>query len=140
MVWSPRMESGLLRRVFPGENETARRLRDLDWSNHELGAPDSWPDNLQTAIAICLASRMPMQVWWGAQRLLFYNNASLELFGPRHPSVLARSGSDAFSAEVWSTINPVLDRVFESGETAWCESVRMLLPRRVAEEEAYMTF
>lgn len=92
MIWSQRMEPGLLRRVFPGENETARRLRDLEWNTHELGAPDSWPQNLQSAIAICLASRMPMQVWWGADRLLFYNDASLELLAARHPSALAHSG------------------------------------------------
>ncbi len=140
MIWSQRMEPGLLRRVFPGENETARRLRDLEWNTHELGAPDSWPQNLQSAIAICLASRMPMQVWWGADRLLFYNDASLELLAARHPSALAHSGRDAFSSDVWSAIGPAIERVFETGETTWCESVRMLLARRMPDEETYTTF
>jgi signal transduction histidine kinase len=134
------MESGLLRRVFPGENETARRLRDLDWNTHELGTPDSWPENLQSAIAICLASRMPMQVWWGAERLLFYNDASIELLPARHPSALARSGRDAFGAELWSTIEPAIERVFDGNETTWCEGVRMLVERRIPGEEVYTTF
>ncbi len=139
MVWSPRMEPGLLRRVFPGENETARRLRDLDWSTHAFGAPDSWPENLQNAIAICLSSRMPMQVWWGAERTLIYNDASLELLAARHPSVLAHSGRDAFDSGMWATIGSAIDRVFETGETRWCENVRTLLARRVPDEEAYVT-
>lgn len=140
MVWSPRMESDLLRRVFPGESEVAARLRQLDWADSELGTPDTWPQTLQTAIAICLASRIPMQVWWGEGRFLIYNDAAIELLGDRHPSVLARSGREALSDDVWNAIGPAIDRVFSTGETEWCESVRMLLARRAAREEAYMTF
>jgi signal transduction histidine kinase len=126
--------------VFPGENEIARRLRDLDWSSNELGVPDTWPQNLQTAVVICLASRMPMQVWWGAQRTLIYNAASIELMAPQHPSALARSGVGAFGDDVWATIGPQIDRAFHTGETTWCEAVRMLLPRQVASQETYVTF
>src|SRR5215204_728830 len=100
MVWSPSMESDLLRRVFPGESEVATRLRQLDWASNELGTPDTWPQTLQTAIAICLASRIPMQVWWGASRTLIYNDAAVELLGGRHPGALARSGRDAWADEV----------------------------------------
>jgi signal transduction histidine kinase/CheY-like chemotaxis protein len=134
------MESDLLRRVFPGESEVAARLRQLDWSSHVLGTPDTWPHALQTAIAICLTSRIPMSVWWGAERVLMYNDASTELLGARHPSVLARSGRDAWGDEVGSVFGPAIDRVFATGETVWCESVRMLFARRVPSEETYTTF
>jgi signal transduction histidine kinase/ActR/RegA family two-component response regulator len=140
MVWSPSMESDLLRRVFPGESEVAARLRQLDWTSNDLGTPDTWPQTLQTAIAICLASRIPMQVWWGPGRSLIYNDAAIELLGTRHPSVLARSGREGWSDEVWNVIGPAIDRVYATGETEWCEGIRMLLARRVPHEETYMTF
>ena len=140
MVWCDRMESELLRRVFPGESQIAARLRELDWSSSSLGTPDTWPQTLQTAIAICLASRIPMQVWWGTERVLIYNDASLRLLGDRHPRVLARSGQDGFTPDVWDVIGPAIDRVFTDGETSWCESVRMLLPNLVPEEETFATF
>src|SRR5215207_8347089 len=127
MVWSPSMESDLLRRVFPGDGEVAARLRQLDWTSNDLGTPDTWPQTLQTAIAIFLASRIPMQVWWGPSRSLIYNDAAIELLGPRHPGVLARSGREAWPEEVWTTIGPAVDHVFATGETEWRESVRMTL-------------
>lgn len=140
MVSSPQMDSEILRRVFPGESQIAARLRELDWSNSVLGTPDTWPQSLQTAIAICLASRMPMQVWWGRDRVLLYNDASVRILGTRHPRVLARSGCDGFTAEVWAVIGPAIDRVFADGETSWCESVPMQLPHLVAEQESFVTF
>lgn len=140
MVSSPQMDSELLRRVFPGESQIAARLRELDWSSNTLGPPDSWPQSLQTAIAICLASRMPMQVWWGRDRVLLYNDASVRMLGARHPSVLARSGCDGFTADVWAVIGPAIDRVFADGETSWCESVPVRLPGLVAEQESFVTF
>ena len=81
-----------------------------------------------------------MQVWWGPERVLIYNDASLRLLGTRHPRVLARSGRDGFSIEVWSVIGPAIDRVFADGETSWCESVRLLIPHLVPEEETFVTF
>jgi len=140
MVWSPRIVSGHLRRVFPGESEIAERLRELDWTSHDLGTPETWPHSLQTAIANCLAARAPMCVWWGGERVLVYNDAAIALFHRRHPSALARSGADAWSEEVWTTIGAAIERVFASGEMEWCERVRLLATRRVPSEETYLTF
>jgi signal transduction histidine kinase/ActR/RegA family two-component response regulator len=81
-----------------------------------------------------------MQVWWGSKHALIYNDASIELLKTNHPSVLAHSGRDAFSSEVWTIIGAAIDRVFATGETEWCESVRVPIERRVPSEEAYMTF
>ncbi len=140
MVLSPQMETELLRRVFPGESQIAARLREIEWSTNVLGTPDTWSQSLQTAIAICLASRIPMQVWWGPERVLMYNDASVRLLGTRHPRVLARSGRDGFTADVWTVIGPAIDRVFAGGETSWCESVPMRLPHLIAEQESFVTF
>src|SRR5690349_19991804 len=106
MVWSPRMDPEILRPVFPGDSEIAVRLRQLDWSSNDLCIPDTWAQSLQTAIAICLASRVPMQVWWGAKQVLIYSDASIRFFGLRHPSALARSVQESVDDDVWMTIGP----------------------------------
>jgi signal transduction histidine kinase/CheY-like chemotaxis protein len=81
-----------------------------------------------------------MQVWWGAGRALVYNDATIELLGKRHPRVLARSGREAWGEDVWNVIAPAIERVFATGDTEFCESVRVLVARRVPNEESYVTF
>jgi signal transduction histidine kinase/CheY-like chemotaxis protein len=81
-----------------------------------------------------------MQVWWGRNRALIYNDACTPLFGERHPSALARSGTNAVAPEVWNTIGPAIQLAFDRGETQWCEAVPMLLPRRVPSEQVFTTF
>jgi signal transduction histidine kinase len=81
-----------------------------------------------------------MQVWFGSQRAVIYNDASIQLLGSHHPSALARSGRSAVTEYVWNAIAPALDQVFATGRTTWCEQTRMELPRRLAREEAFVTF
>src|SRR5690348_1800912 len=50
-----------------GEGEMVERIRTFDWEHHPLGRPESWPQNLSTALSICLASRFPILLWWGPE-------------------------------------------------------------------------
>jgi signal transduction histidine kinase len=128
-----------LRRVFPGDGEMAGRMRDLDWTAHALGPPESWPLTLQTALAICLASRLPMQVWWGWNLTLLYNDAYVKFLGPnKHPSVLARSGREVW-AEIWDQIGPMLERVFQDGVASSSEDIQMFFARALPNEEVFVT-
>jgi len=113
----------LLYRVFPGDSQMASRLREIDWSNNELGSPEHWPQSLHAAVGLCLAARLPMQVWWGTQLTLIYNDASLRFLGDQHPGVLAHSGR-GWAAD---TIGPAIEEAVESGRASWCKDVRVLL-------------
>jgi len=129
-----------LQRVFPGDSEIAQRLRQFDWSTSELGTPDTWPEALRTAVAICITSRFPMHVWWGPDLKLFYNDAYIKLLGlKKHPSVLAQSGRTAWP-EVWDRIRPMIDRVFSHGEANWSEDTPMSIVRELPKEEVFVTF
>src|SRR5690349_16902914 len=55
-----------LERLFPGDSEMAGRMRAFDWSKTDLGPPKGWPENLRVAVSLCLTSRFPILLWWGA--------------------------------------------------------------------------
>ena len=67
-----------------------------DWSTTVLGGRDGWPAELQTAAAICEASPLPMQLWWGDELVLFYNAATIDLLGTQHPGALGKPASEAW--------------------------------------------
>ncbi len=74
--------------LHPG-SETARLVREKDWSTTPLGPMDQWPDSLRVVLGICLRSRFPMFVWWGPELINLYNDACIPLLGARHPELSA---------------------------------------------------
>ena len=115
-------------------------MRAFDWTTTELGDPERWPVNLRVALQICLASRFPMNVWWGPSLTLFYNDAYISFLGPqKHPAVLGRSGREAWS-EIWPTIGPMIENVMATGAASWAEDMLMFFERQVPKEEVYVTF
>lgn len=76
-------------------------IRAHDWSTSSLGAPETWPQSLKTALSICLGSRFPMFVWWGRDLTVFYNDAYIPAAGPvKHPKYLGRQAREQWS-EIW---------------------------------------
>jgi CheY-like chemotaxis protein len=64
--------------TYPG----ACSANDFDWSGSCLGAPDSWPLSLRTAVDLVLNNPMPMLLAWGDGPLVVFNEAYDELAGP----------------------------------------------------------
>ncbi|MBA3542696.1 MAG: GAF domain-containing protein, partial [Deltaproteobacteria bacterium] len=125
---------------FPGGGELAIRMRAFDWSHTTLGDPARWPSNLRVALGICLTSRFPMQVWWGPDLTLLYNDAYVAFLGrTKHPGALGRSGRVVW-AEVWDTIGPMIEHVFTTGTASWSEDIPMVFDRELRREEVYVTF
>lgn len=94
MMMSEHMSTELLRRLFPGDSETAVKLRETNWAATELGALQTWSGSLRTAIVMCLASVQPMQVAWGKETVI-YNEAWATFLGLESQlSAVARSGSE----------------------------------------------
>src|SRR5688572_9144580 len=73
--------SDVMERLFHGDSEQAVRMRAFDWDMSELGPPTTWPDSLRIAVSICLASRFPIVILWGAKWTLLYNDASIPFLG-----------------------------------------------------------
>ena len=130
----------LLRAIFPGESEMARRMRAFDWSTTDLGPPQGWPENLRTAVSLCLTSRFPILIWWGPTLSLLYNDAYIPFLGEKkHPRCLGQPGRDCW-AEIWDTIGPMLESVHATGEATWSDDSLYFFARRLPREEVYVTF
>lgn len=123
-----------------GGGEMGAIMRSLDWSRTPLGAIDTWPQPLCTAVSICLGSRHPIVLWWGPERVMFYNDAYRPMLGAaKHPQFLGRPGRDCWS-EIWHVIGPMMDQVIATGEATWSEDLMLLMLRSGYLEETYFTF
>lgn len=114
-------------------------IRSIDWSKTEIGPVESWPQSLRTSVSICLNSRFPIIIWWGARLRLFYNDAYYPVLGIKHPRSMGQPGSEVWS-EIWNIVGPMLEGVLRTGEATWSENQLLLLERHGYAEETYHTF
>jgi len=92
-----------------GGGEMGERIRAFDWASTPLGAPETWPQSLRSAVTLCLGSRFPTVIWWGRQELIqLYNDACVPFLGQsKHPAYLGRSGRECWQ-EIWPTMGPAV--------------------------------
>ncbi|MFL9839715.1 PAS domain-containing protein [Sphingomonas sp. ST-64] len=95
--------------------EMGRRIRDFDWTDHPLGAPEGWPQPLRFALGICMSSQFPTAIYWGRDLHLFYNDAWAPIPAERHPHALGQRGEQVFP-EIWDIVGPQFETVLATGE------------------------
>ena len=126
--------------VLTGGGEVGALMAAMDWSQTDVGPIDSWPEALRTAVSICLGSRFPICMTWGAGYTTFYNDAYTPIMGDsKHPRFLGRSFKECW-AEVWDVVGPMIDSVLATGQATYSENLLLLIDRRHYAEEAYFTF
>ncbi len=107
--------------ALQGGGAAGELMRSLDWKSSPLGAIDSWPIGLRSAVGIVLHSRFPMFLWWGPELIQFYNDAYTPSFGEgKHPRAMGQRGRDCW-AEIWPLIWPQIDDVLARGKASWNE-------------------
>ncbi|ACB74064.1 PAS domain S-box protein [Opitutus terrae] len=125
---------------FRGGGEAGAILRAIDWPSKPIGPVDTWPQSLRTALSLCLASRHPICIIWGPDRLYFYNDAYAPILGEKHPWALGESYITVWP-EIWeSSIRPILEQVEQTGEASWCDDLLLVLRRHGFNEECYFAF
>lgn len=124
-----------------GGGEMGARMRGFDWAGSPVGPAAAWPQSLKTAVSICIGSRYPIVIWWGRpEYTMFYNDGYIPVLGvTKHPGWLGRSGRECWK-EIWSTVGPMLESVFETGEATWSEDLLLVMERNIPREENYFTF
>ena len=135
-VGNPTSEPAFLR----GGGEMGAIIQAHDWSKSPIGAPQTWPQPLRTAIRVLLNTGHPMYVWWGPDLLCFYNDAYRRSIGPeRHPGSLGRPAREVW-AEIWPIIGPQVDQVMSGAGATWQENVLVPITRNGRLEEVYWTY
>ncbi len=128
-------------RFLSGGGEMGVLIATYPWKDTSLGAIESWPQGLRTALSVMLNSRFPMFLFWGPELTSFYNDAFRPSLGNngKHPSALGQPGRVAWSDE-WDEIKPLLDQVRDGGEAVWAEDTFVPFFRDGHLEETYWTF
>ena len=128
-----------LARIFPGDSEMARRMRQKDWSATPLGSPDTWPTGLTTPLAMMLTSRFEMWLGWGDDLCFFYNDAYIPTLGIKHPHALGAPFREVWK-EVYADVEAQVHSVMVEGRPTWNKALQLLLERSGYPEETYHTF
>jgi signal transduction histidine kinase len=111
-----------------------------EWSENPLGPILQWPQSLRTTLGIILHSAFPMFLFWGKDRICFYNDAyrpSLGVNG-KHPAI----GMPAKQVwpEIWEFTNSLIEQVYHTGQPVWFEDRLVPIYRNGQLEEVYWTF
>ena len=111
LLYGSRHQPGAMTSFSPTEppEEMARRLRETDWSTTSLGSRASWPQSLNVAVAMIMASGFPMAIRWGPDLVVIYNDAYRPILGDKHPEAFGRP-----LREVWWEIYPELGPLNEA--------------------------
>ncbi len=115
--------------------------RAYNWQPTSVGAPQQWPQSLQTTVSLILTSKFPMFLWWGDELIQFYNDAYRPSFGQqgKHPTALGQPGADCWP-EIWPTIKPLIDEVRQTRQAIWREDQLIPIYRNGQLEDVYWTF
>ena len=124
--------------LLAGSGEMRARMRLHDWLTSPLGAPDTWPSSLRTAVGIMLSSRFPMFLTWGPALNFLFNDAYLPILGKRQTHALAMPFAELWS-DIWSDIEPLVQTAL-SGESVFADSLLLIMERNGFPEETYFTF
>jgi PAS domain S-box-containing protein len=123
-----------------GGGEMGALMRAYDWASHPIGAPDTWPQSLRTAIRIVLNTNHPMFIWWGPELFQFYNDACARTLDARqHPAALGARGRE-FWHELWHIIGPQIAQVMSGGGATWHENQLIPITRDGKLEHGYWTY
>src|SRR4051812_21841023 len=70
------------------DSDMAAAISGFDWAATPLGPTESWPQSLKSTVRLLLGSRYPGFLWWGPELVALYNDAYVDVLGPRHPWAL----------------------------------------------------
>jgi PAS domain S-box-containing protein len=134
-----RVKTTAIEDVFARGGETGTLMGKIDWAATPVGPAEIWPPGLQGVLRSCLASLQPTIIWWGNDRVVFYNDAASARLGPSwHPQAMGKLGRNCHS-DWWCQIEPMLNRVWDTGQTI-CSHEQFLIEADNRLEERYFNF
>ena len=89
-----------------GGGETGELIRQFDWASSPIGAPETWPSPLKTAVSLLLYSAGPVCIGWGPDLISLYNDGYLSIVGTKHPGI-GKPFAELWS-ETWVDYRPIV--------------------------------
>ncbi|MBF2048530.1 MAG: PAS domain-containing protein [Elainella sp. C42_A2020_010] len=136
---SDEMSANTPETIFVGNSEMARLMRSYDWSQTSLSVVETWPQSLRSTLGICLNSRFPIAIYWGAEHSLLYNDAWRPIVGDKHPWSLGRPAQEVWS-EIWDDIGAELASVLATGEGTFHKDTLLSMYRFGYTEECFFEY
>jgi len=122
---------------FTGKTTMDELMRRFDWSKTSIGTPDTWPGTWRAAVRLSLDSPFPMVVLLGEEFLFLYNDATIDIVGGKHPSILGQATASAW-AEIWENpVGPIVRHVMTTGEPTGTDDLFLPLQRHGYAEETH---
>ncbi|GIZ08184.1 PAS domain S-box protein [Flavobacterium sp. UMI-01] len=114
-------------------------IRAKDWSKTPLGAPENWPQSLQTMVSVMLNNPFGMYIAWGKEFTQIYNDGYRPILGEtKHPQALGIGTKETFS-EIWHIIESMFEDVMK-GIPVGFPDFMLPLNRNGFVEECYFDF
>lgn len=130
----------VLKRIVPDGGPAGALFRETDWSLTALGAPETWPDALKTAVGIAFASRHPMLVLWGPELVQIYNEAFRPSLGEPGKVVPMGQPARAFWGETWKRVGVQVEAAYRDGVATFLEDTLVPVYRNGHVEDVYWTY
>lgn len=119
-------------------NEMATRILEKNWTETSLGDISEWPLSLQSAVSICIGSSFPVNIYWGKDLILIYNDSWSKIPAQKHPWALGKKAQEVWP-ELWDHIEPLLKNVFK-GVATKSENEILFMQRLNFLEETYFDY
>ena len=84
------------------KSECTSIIASINWANHPLGKPETWPQSLVTTLSIILNSKFPMFLFWGKENFCFYNDAYRPSLGNegKHPKAIGQKSKRGLAGDM----------------------------------------
>ena len=122
-----------------GAGEMAQLTRALDWARTPLGPISSWSETLLGSVNTMLGAPVPMQLFWGPELVVFYNDALAPALSDKHPQSLGKAAREVWG-EAWEIVGPQLEQVLADGEAITVSDALVPLLRNGVLEDQYWTY
>lgn len=100
--------------------------RSVQWSDLPIGAPDTWPTELDWSLSLCLRSVAPVILFWGAELSMLHNDAAAPFFEKVDDHAFGRP-LDKYWTNMAPIIRPHLQAVVENGVGSLLKKIQLSL-------------
>ncbi|KAK5678562.1 hypothetical protein LTS10_009006 [Elasticomyces elasticus] len=119
---------------FLPKSEHTELFLHADYDSTTLGPISAWGPALRSYTSMVFADSRPAIVYWGPDKIAFYNEKAVETLQEAHPSLMARSFYGVFP-ELSSSMWPVFDQAASTAQSVEVDNILLFVQRNGYMEE-----